>query len=128
MIVRFDLECSRKTASDVDHAGVLTRPLQHAVAACRKLAQVDPRRLVRAVLGPHHREDSQLGEGRFASEQFDYVLVFLFGESVASNHLGSNYRFIHFGALFADLTEKLTGMLTVESKLIKRRGSKLEVD
>ena len=66
MVVRFDLEDRGQPVADVDRAGVLARPLQDARALGRQLLQVDARALVAAVLGPHHREDAELGEGRLA--------------------------------------------------------------
>src|ERR1019366_113503 len=54
---------------DVDDAGVLSRTLDHAAAASGQALQMDARRLVGAVLAPHHAEDAEFGEGRLASSQ-----------------------------------------------------------
>ena len=44
---------------------------------------MDPRALVAAVLGPHHREDAELGQRRLAAERADDALVFVRREAVA---------------------------------------------
>ncbi len=62
VIVRLDLEGAGPAVADVDDAGVLARPLHHAAAARRQALQMHARRLVGAVLAPHHAEDAQLGE------------------------------------------------------------------
>ena len=62
MIVRFDLEDGGQPVADVDGAGVLAGPLQHARPVGRQLLQVNARALVGAVLGPHHRKDAELGQ------------------------------------------------------------------
>ena len=78
MVVRLDLEDRGQAVADVDGAGVLARPLQHARPLGRQLLQMDARALVAAVLGPHHREDAELGErsARGRSERDD-ALVFV---------------------------------------------------
>ena len=77
MVVRLDLEDRGEAVADVDGAGVLAGPLQDARAGRRKLLQVDPRALVAAVLGPHHREDAELGQGRLALERANDAIVFV---------------------------------------------------
>ena len=54
VVVRLHLEDDREAVADVDDAGVLARALDDARARGRQVAQVDARRLVRAVLAPHH--------------------------------------------------------------------------
>ena len=76
MVVRLDFEDRRQAVADVDDAGVLARSLQHALAGRRQLLQVDPRALVAAVLGPHDREDAELGFGGLALQQRDDAIVF----------------------------------------------------
>ena len=67
VVVRFDLEDGGQPVADVHGAGVLAGPLQHARALGRQRLQVHARALVAAVLGPHHREDAELGERRLAA-------------------------------------------------------------
>src|SRR5882672_8344417 len=59
MIMRLDLERAAPTVPDIDDAGILSRPLEHQLAARRQPLQMDARRLVRAVLTPHHAENAQ---------------------------------------------------------------------
>ena len=70
MVVRFDLKRTRPAVADIDDTGILTRPLHHPAAVRRKPLQMHPRRLVGAVLAPHHAENTQLGERRFAPQRF----------------------------------------------------------
>src|SRR5207248_5434862 len=69
MIVRLDLEGDRLALTEVDHAGVLTRALEDAVAGRRQPAQQGRRVLVAAVLGPEQREDRELEVVQLASEK-----------------------------------------------------------
>ena len=69
VVVRFDLEGDGPAVADVDHAGVLADAGQHRSAhllggGLAEVAQVHLRRLVGAVLAPHHRVHRQLGVGR----------------------------------------------------------------
>src|SRR5436305_2670443 len=64
MIVRLDLESAGPALADVDDSGVLSRPLHHAAAAGGQALQMDPRRLVGAMLAPHHAENTQLRQRR----------------------------------------------------------------
>ena len=69
VVVALDLERDRLALAEVDHAGVLARPLQHAVAVGGQAAQQRRRVLVPAVLGPEQREDRELEVVRVALEQ-----------------------------------------------------------
>ena len=60
VVVALDLERDREAVADVDHAGVLTRPLQHARAVRGQAAQLEAGVLVAAMLRPEQREDRQL--------------------------------------------------------------------
>ena len=83
VVVRFDLEDRGQAVADIHRAGVLAGPLQHARAARRQLLQMNARALVAAVLGPHHREDSELGDRRLAPERADDPRVLVAGQTVA---------------------------------------------
>ena len=84
MVVRLDLEDRRQAVADVHGAGVLARALQHARARGRQRPQMHARALVAAVLGPHHREDAELGQRRrAAAEHLDDAVVLLAREAVA---------------------------------------------
>jgi hypothetical protein len=60
MVVALDLERDGEAVADVDHAGVLTRALQHARATRGQAAQLQARVLVAAMLRPQEREDGEL--------------------------------------------------------------------
>ena len=83
VIVRLDLEDRGETVADIDCAGILSRPLQHARAGGRQRFQMHARALVAAVLRPHHRKDAELGERRLAAHDVEDPLVFLTGEPVS---------------------------------------------
>ena len=87
MVVRLDLEDRGEAVADVDRAGVLARTLQHLRPFGRQRPQVHARALVAAVLGPHHREDAELGQVRLAAEERDDALVLVRLEAVAFEHL-----------------------------------------
>src|SRR6516164_6411763 len=83
MVMRLDLEGARPPVPNIDDPGVLSRPLQHALAPRRQPLQMHARRLVGAVLTPHHAEDAQFGEGWFpATEKLFDLLVFVRRKSV----------------------------------------------
>ena len=69
VVVALDLERDGLALAEVDHPGVLARPLEHAVAGRGQPAQQRRRVLVPAVLGPQQREDGQLEAVRVALEQ-----------------------------------------------------------
>ena len=60
VVVALDLERDGLVAAHVDHAGVLTRALEHHLALGREAAQQECRVLVSAVLRPEEREDREL--------------------------------------------------------------------
>ena len=68
MVVRLHLEHRAETIPDVDRAGVFARPLNHLRAGRRQASEVNARRLVRAVLRPHHADDPELCVARQAGE------------------------------------------------------------
>jgi hypothetical protein len=92
MVVRLDLEDRRKAFADVDRAGVLAGPLQHLRALGRQRLQVDAGALVAAVLGPHHREDAELGQVRLAAEELEDSAVLLLCQPVALENLAIDHR------------------------------------
>ena len=88
--MRFDLESTGPAIADIDDAGVFTGALNHAAAAGGQTFQVDPRRLVGAVLTPHHAENAEFGDCRFATaeQSFDFF-EFVEGKAVLPDQLGS---------------------------------------
>jgi hypothetical protein len=79
--VRLDLERDRLAVTEVDHAGVLARPLQHALARGRESSQQPRGMLVAAMLRPEQREDGELEVVRLADEQLDDARVLGVGEA-----------------------------------------------
>jgi len=69
VVVRLDLERDRLPLAEVDHAGVLARPLEHAVALGRQTLQERRGVLVAAVLGPEQREHRELEVVRLALQE-----------------------------------------------------------
>jgi hypothetical protein len=69
MVVRLDLERDRLAAAEVDHAGILARPLQDPLAVGRQPLQEQGGVLVAAVLGPEQREDRELEVVRLAFQK-----------------------------------------------------------
>jgi hypothetical protein len=69
VVVRLDLERDRLALAEVDHAGVLARPLQHALAGGGQAPQEGRGMLVAAVLRPEQREDGELEVVRLPREQ-----------------------------------------------------------
>ena len=69
VVVGLDLERDRLAVAEVEHARVLARPLQHALARRRQPLQEQRRVLVAAVLRPEEREDGELEVVRVAPEQ-----------------------------------------------------------
>ncbi len=69
MVVGFNFKGNGESIADIDDAGILARPLQHALAFSRQLLQVNPRTLVGAMFAPHHTEDAQFGKARLTPKQ-----------------------------------------------------------
>ena len=69
MVVALDLERDRLALAEVDHAGVLARPLEDTRPLGGKAAQKRRRVLVGAVLRPEQREDGELEMVRLAAQQ-----------------------------------------------------------
>ena len=77
MVVALHLEHADVAIADVDHARVLARPIDDMRALGRQLAQVKARRLVRAMLVPHRRDDAEFGEARRPADQRDEPRIFV---------------------------------------------------
>ena len=88
MIVRLNLERTSPPIPHIDDPGILPRPLHHAarpglsLAARRQPLQMHPRRLIRAMLRPHHRKNPQLSQRRRASQRRFNPRVFIRGDAV----------------------------------------------
>src|SRR5712675_2112211 len=56
---------------------------------------MQPRRLVRAVLVPHRRENPELGETRHPPNQLEDALIFVRLQPVAGDEFGGDLRLVH---------------------------------
>ena len=92
VVVRFDLEHGGQAVADVHRPGILTRPLQHAWPFGRQGSQVHAGTLVAAVLRPHHREQPQLGQIRFAAHQLDDPRVLIRRQAMPREQAGIDGR------------------------------------
>ncbi len=101
MVVRLHLEHADVAIADVDHARVLARSVDDMRALGRQLAQVKARRLVRAMLVPHRRDDAEFGESRGAADQRDEARVFVGFQPMRDRELFVDLRF--FGVQRASL-------------------------
>ncbi len=101
VVVRLHLERHGEPVADVHDAGVLARALDDAGPGGRERLQVHARRLVRAVLAPHRREDPELDEVGLAPEDLEDPLVLLVGEVVLANELVGDHRRVRIGGLSA---------------------------
>ena len=88
VVVALDLEDAGETLADIDDAGVLARPLDDVGRVGWQGLQPPFRGFVRAVLGPHDREDAEFGEGRFPAHDGEDSLV-LFGRQAVP---GDDFR------------------------------------
>src|SRR2546423_1326382 len=82
----------REPVGDVDHAGVLARPLDHPRRLGGQRAQVDFGGLVGAMLIPHGRKDAELGKTWRAANQLEDTLVFVRPQPVGSDQVGGDLR------------------------------------
>jgi len=101
VIVRLDLESARPTIADINDASIFPWPLHNQLAACGQTFQVNARRLIGAVLAPHHAENSEFGpRGLASAEKLLDFFEFFRSEAVLPDHLrrnGSNRRGGHRG-------------------------------
>src|SRR5258706_4693525 len=95
MVVALNLESARLAVADVDDAGVLARTLNPPGRLGRQPAQMQPRRLVRAVLVPHRRENPEFGETRHPADQLQNTLVLIRLQPVAGDEFGGDLRLVH---------------------------------
>src|SRR5687768_15970171 len=101
MVVRLHLERRHPTIADIDHPGVLPRPLHHARPRRRELPQMHARRLVRTVLRPHHGEDAQLRVIRLAPEDLENALILVRSEAVRADDVRSDGGVLHAGEILS---------------------------
>src|SRR5713226_979312 len=91
MIVRLDFERAGPAIAKIDDAGIFPWPLHDQLTARGQTLQVNARRLIRAVLAPHHAENAKFGPRRLASaEQLLDFFEFFRSEAVLPDHLRRN--------------------------------------
>ena len=81
VVVALDADRDREAVADVDHAGALARTDEHPRRLGGEPREVALRRLVRAVLRPHHRVHRELELGGLAAEQLDDRRELVVGEA-----------------------------------------------
>ena len=86
MIVRLNLERGAPAVTEIHDARVFARRDDYAWSSCWQTFYVNARRFVRAVFGPHDREDSEFGKTRFSAKQFLYSLEFLLREVMGGDN------------------------------------------
>ena len=84
MVVALDPHGDRDAVADVDDAGVLARSDEYMGALGGQPAKVNPRRLVRAMLAPHHRIHGKFQAGSGLGPCRDDRLVLVVGQSERS--------------------------------------------
>ena len=93
VVVALHLEDAGLAVTDVDHAGVFARPLDHPGRGGRQRAQMQARGLVGAVLVPHRREDAELGEAGLAPDQLENAAVLVGLEPMRGHEFGGDGGF-----------------------------------
>jgi hypothetical protein len=84
VVVALDAQCRGDAVADIDDAGVLARADEHPLGLGGQPLQVDPRGLVRAVLGPHDRVHRQLEVVGRSSQDVGDLLGLVVGQPQCS--------------------------------------------
>ena len=82
VVVALHLEDDGLAVADIDHPGILARPLDHPCPGGRQPLQPHLGGLVGAVLAPHHRDDAELGEVGRPAEEAAKTAIFLRRQAV----------------------------------------------
>src|SRR5208283_427781 len=120
VVVRLDFESASPAVADVNDACVLSWALYHAAAVRREPLQVHPRRLVGAVLAPHHAENTQLRERRLAAQRFQNAVVFFWRDPMVTEHFwgdggffsdaGRAFNWVHGDKEGSSIVARTTGL------------------
>ncbi len=94
VVVALHLEDGDEPLADVDHAGILARPLDHHHAFSRQRSEPFLRALVGAVLVPHGGEDAELRQRRLAADQVEDALVLVGLQPVLCDERGRDRRIV----------------------------------
>src|SRR5258705_12866906 len=95
MVMALHLEHNSLAIADIDDPGMLARPLDPPWRLGRQATQMQPRRLVRAVLVPHRRENPEFRETRRPPDQLENALVLVRLQAVAGDEFGGNLGLVH---------------------------------
>ncbi len=82
MVVAFHLEDDAIAIANVHNTGIFAGALNNTRAGCRECTQPLLRRLVGTMFIPHGRENAELREAWFASDQVEDTLIFVRLEAV----------------------------------------------
>src|SRR5438105_3747273 len=115
MVVRLDLEGANPAFANINDAGILARALYHHFRARGQPLQVNFGRFVRAVLAPHHAEDSELRQRGRAAQYFQEFLVFLLRKPMFAEQLRSDFNSLlsgrHGGKLYFRTSNKFSSLV-----------------
>jgi hypothetical protein len=97
VVVALDLEGAGPAVAHVDDAGILARPLDHAVALGGQPLEMHAAGFVGAMFAPHHAVNAEFGEGWHTAKGSKNAAVLIRGNAVAGqqsrgyfNRLGDN--------------------------------------
>ena len=90
VVMALHLEDAGLPIADVDDAGIFARPLDDPRRLGGKFAQVNARGFIRAMLVPHCRENTKLGEGRRTADKRKDAIVFVRLQAMRGNKLGGD--------------------------------------
>ena len=90
VIVAFHLEDGGIAIADVDHPGILPRPLQHVRGLGRQLLQMDAGGFIGAMLRPHHAEDAEFDQARLPVQELFDPAIFGFGKAMLADQFGGD--------------------------------------
>ena len=117
VVMRLNLEHHRQAVTDIHRPGVLlARFGQKVFSLPRERLEKGNGVLVRAVLGPHHRENAQFRVGHLTAEDILDAGVFFFAQSMSRHHLGS------YGRLCVLRRHLVSFSVRWEYKAVARRG------
>src|SRR5690606_29012318 len=89
--VAFHLEDDAEAVAYVNDAGVFARALYDPIARRGELPKINPRALVRAVLGPHRAEYAYLRKVGLPAQSARDFIIFLFREPVFKGGLQAGH-------------------------------------
>ena len=98
VVVALHLKDHGLTVADIDHTSVFARTTDDLRAGGRQRAQPFLGRLVRAVLVPHGRKDTQFGERGFAVQNAQDFCVLIIVQAMCGNDVFGDLRFGHTGS------------------------------